>query len=104
MQYFVPKEIKSETKMSKRINLKDFAFVSAVLSISMVMDTLVYAPLKVVYYIFSVLSALVLTIPSRSNPNRRNYQGLMIFIRKQQEDKFYKSIKNISFKRKNRYE
>lgn len=94
MRYFVTQEIKSETKMSKYLNLKDFIVVAVFMCVCLLLQDLVYDKLIIPYYIFSALMSVYLILPSRDNPKRRNFQSLCIFLKKRSDVTMYKPIKS----------
>lgn len=94
MRYFVTQEIKSETKMSKYLNLKDFIVVAVFMCVCLLLQDLVYDEFIILYYVFSALMSVYLILPSRDNPRRRNFQSLFIFLKKRSDVTIYKPIKN----------
>lgn len=99
MKYFTPKEIKSTPKIWKFINFDIFMMLIVILGISMMFENLVYEPFVPFYYVFTVLTGLILFLPSKDNPKRRLYQSMLITLKKEQNEMFFKPEKNISRKR-----
>ena len=79
MRYLVTQEIKSETKVMKKIYLFDFFFMIIYMSVSLVLGNLVHPSLQILFYIFSGIVALTLTGKSYYNKKRRNYEALRYF-------------------------
>jgi hypothetical protein len=99
MRYFTPKEVKSKPKVAKFINIEDFFIILFIFAFSTLLDRLVYRPLVIPYYIFSVVTGILLIMPSKQNPKRRNYQSLLLLVRHLQNNNFYPQELNISKKR-----
>lgn len=75
-------ELKSETKVYKGIMLQDFFFLIIYMMAAYVLRELVSSSLIVVYMIFSFLTALYLTSKSGSNKNRRKYEAIILFLKR----------------------
>lgn len=74
--YVLPKEIVSSMKFTKNLYLFDIVFVGCILLISWLLSFLVYAPLIVIYYLFTTCMAITLTSKSKTNPKKRKYQSI----------------------------
>ena len=74
MRYLVTQEIKSETKVMKKIYLFDFFFMIIYMSVSLVLGNLVHPSLQILFYIFSGIVALTLT-------GKSYYAGIMKALR-----------------------
>lgn len=85
MRYLVAKDIKSETKVSKNIYIYDFFFILIYMSVSLVLANLVHPSLKIVFFIYSLGMAVFLTAKSYYNKKRRNYESVMIMLRRDKE-------------------
>lgn len=94
MRYIVTQEIKSETKVGKVIYVFDFFFLVVWIMVSYMLAYMVADELHVPFYIFSVIMAIILTMPSFSNKKRRNYQSILLLIKKDRA--VYKPVMNIS--------
>lgn len=98
-RYILTKEIRSETKIGfANLYVFDFFFLIIYGILVYMLGILVTPDLKVAYYIFSAVMAILLTMPSMVNKKRRNYQSLIIFMKK--ESGLYRPVKNISMDRK----
>lgn len=75
-------ELKSETKVYKGIMLQDFFFLIIYMMAAYVLREFVSSSLRVVYMIFSALIALYLTSKSSSNKNRRKYEAIILFMKR----------------------
>ena len=96
MRYLVTQEIKSETKVMKKIYLFDFFFMIIYMSVSLVLGNLVHPSLQILFYIFSGIVALTLTGKSYYNKKRRNYESIAILFQRDRE--VYHPVLNISKK------
>ncbi|WP_294363789.1 DUF5592 family protein [uncultured Clostridium sp.] len=76
MQYVLPKQIRSLTKLTKSIYLYDLAFIGIFMCISWILDFYVYKPLLVPYFIFMFIMAIYFRGFSTINPKKRNYQSI----------------------------
>lgn len=94
MKYTVAKEIKSETKVARGIYLFDLFFVIVYFTVSLILGGAVHARLRIPFYLFSLAAALFLTAKSRTNRHRRNYEALLLFLRRDRE--VYLPVVNLS--------
>lgn len=85
MRYVVAQEIKSETKVGKSIYLFDLFFVVVYIGVSFVFAAAVHESLTILFYIFSFGCALFLTAKSHANRKRRNYESIILFLRRDKE-------------------
>ena len=85
MRYVVAQEIKSETKVGKSIYLFDLFFVAVYFGVSFVLASAVHESLTVLFYVFSFGCALFLTAKSHANRKRRNYESMILFLRRDKE-------------------
>lgn len=85
MKYIVAKEIKSETKVYKNLYLFDLFFVIIYFAVSFVLGEAVHEKLRMAFYIFSIFWALFLTAKSRTNRRRRNFESIILFLRRDKE-------------------
>lgn len=97
MRYLVAKDIKSETKVSKNIYIYDFFFILIYMTVSLVLANLVHPSLKLVFYVYSLGMAVFLTAKSYYNKKRRNYESVMIMLRR--DKGLYAPVLNKSRKR-----
>lgn len=75
-------ELKSETKVYKGIMLQDFFFLIIYMMAAYILREFVSSSLRVIYMIFSAFTALYLTSKSGSNKNRRKYEAIMLFLKR----------------------
>ena len=97
MRYLVAKDIKSETKVSKNIYIYDFFFILIYMSVSLVLANLVHPSLKIVFFFYFLGMAVFLTAKSYYNKKRRNYESVMIMLRRDKES--YSPVLNKSRRR-----
>lgn len=83
-------ETKSETKVSSNIYLYDLFFILIYFTVSAMLGTIVSSALRIPYYAFNIICALWLTMKSHSNKQRRNYQSIVLFLRR--DYRVYKDI------------
>lgn len=94
MRYLVSKEIKSETKVGKSMYLFDLFFLIIYMAVSFVLVNLVHPSWQLVFYLYSLVMAVLLTSKSYFNKKRRNYQSMAIILRK--DTTVYRPVANIS--------
>lgn len=83
MRYLVTKEIKSETQVMWTLYFQDFAFlVIWVMVNGMYLQNIAHPYLQIPFTVYSVLVGIALVIPSRTNPKRRQYQSIDLFLTK----------------------
>ncbi|WP_283690365.1 DUF5592 family protein [Clostridium perfringens] len=76
--YNIPKEISSETKLSSRFYFFDLAMTLLSLMIAFSLQSLVYTPLLIPFYIFMAISTIYLVNKSMVNPKKRVYQSVYL--------------------------
>lgn len=83
MRYLVTKEIKSETQVMWTLYLQDFAFLVIWFIVNgMYLQNIVHPYLQIPFTIYSVLVGIVFVTPSTTNPKRRQYQSIVLFLTK----------------------
>lgn len=90
-RYRFAREIRGETKVTGFINASDFFFLIFYLSAVYSLKTYVHEDFRMMYYIFSVICAITLTMPSPINHGRRMYKSLFIYI--QRDESRYRPIR-----------
>lgn len=85
MKYLVVQEVSSETKVSKNIFLFDLFFILVFFTVSAILGSLVHSSFRILYYIFSAVVALFLTGKSGKNRKRRNYESIILYLKKDRE-------------------
>lgn len=76
MAYLLPKEISSSMKFTKKLYIFDLVFIGSFMCISWILNSLVYQPLRIPYYIFMFIMAIYFRSNSLINPKRRKYQSI----------------------------
>lgn len=94
MQYSIIKEIKSPAKVNKWLYLQDLIFIVAYFGISYAFSTLIYSTLVIPYLIYSAIMGLILTAPSMYNPKRRNWESILLLLRR--DTIIYKPLQNLT--------
>ena len=97
MRYITTQEIKSETKVGKKMYLFDFFFVIVYMAVSFVFGNIVHPDLRFVDFIFSFIVAVFLTSKSYYNRKRRVFESIFILLQK--DNTVYYPVVNISKKR-----
>ena len=93
-EYTLSQEIKSETKVGMGLYAFDFFFLIIYGIVTFIAGNLVHEDLRIPFYIFSLLMAVFLTMPSSFNKKRRNYESIVIYLKKYTG--VYRPVKNIS--------
>ena len=82
MYYVLPKEISSETKMTKNLYLFDFIFIGLVMIVAWILSSFVYENLRIIYYITCFVLATILRTKSKLNPGKRIFTSIyLMFVR-----------------------
>ena len=82
-EYKAAKELNSESHVGFWLYAKDFFFLVAYVMVTFMMSSFVASPFKWLYYIYSIICGISLTIPSYFNRKRRTYQSLLIFLHRE---------------------
>lgn len=80
MIYTLPKEINSETKISKNLFLFDLIFIGIFMMLSWMFSSCVYSAIRPLYYIVCFLVALYLRTKSNLNPGKRIISSIYLMI------------------------
>lgn len=80
MRYLVTKEIKSETQVFWKLYFRDFVFLILWIGTSRFLESAVHTYLQIPFLIFSIVMGVILVLPSRQNPNRRQYQSVALYL------------------------
>lgn len=75
--YKIPEEIKSGIYLGVGIYLFDLMAVAGFWFMMSAFDELIYPSLSIVYTLFNIMLAIVLTRPSHSNPGKKIYHTLL---------------------------
>ena len=76
--YRIPKEITTELKINKALYLFDLLFLVVLLVLAMVLGNVVYASLRIPFYIFMGIIGIASIIRPYTNPKKRMYQAIHI--------------------------
>ena len=82
MTYYSTKEIKSQSKIGLYLFAFDFFFLLIFGVITYILAASVNSNLRILYYIFSVVVGIGLTVPSPYNKQRRMYQSIILYLKK----------------------
>lgn len=80
MIYTLPKQITSETKITKNLFLFDMLFIGFIMILAWFFNGLVYDEIKIIYYISCFVIALVLRTKSKLNPKKRIFNSIYLFL------------------------
>lgn len=75
-------DIESKNKATSFLTLGDLFFVLGYMIITMMFAEQVNPRVRIFYYIFSILYALYLRVPSLKNKGRNNLQSIFVFFKK----------------------
>jgi len=88
----IPKELNTEVQIGMGLSIRDLAFVGIYAGVvTLLTRGIVYEALQPLYVVFNVIIGLVLTVKSPYNPQKRIYQSILCFLRR--EKGVYKPIK-----------
>ncbi|EPB8167272.1 DUF5592 family protein [Clostridium perfringens] len=76
--YNIPKEISSEIKLSSKFYLFDLGMTLLALVFAFSLQSLVYPPFLIPFYIFVSVSSIYLVNKSKVNPKKRIYQSVYL--------------------------
>lgn len=84
MRYKVSQELNSKPRIIPDIDffLKDLIFIVVWLAIAYVLRNKVSSGFHVLYWLFNICMAITMSLPSKTNPGRRNYQAMVIFLKR----------------------
>lgn len=82
-------EFKTEKKMWI-IYVQDFFFILAFIVFGMIFQSSVHSKLEFWFIIYNILVGIVLSLKSRTNPGKRNYEAIFIMLSKDRE--IYKPV------------
>lgn len=85
MKYIVTKEIKSETQIFRNFYMQDFVFGMVWIVLVLTLRQNVHSTLQIPYVVFYVVVGIRLMLPSRTNPKRRYYQSIALYLSRPKE-------------------
>lgn len=80
MRYLVTKEIKSETQVVWKLYFRDFVFLCTWVGANWYLKDQIHVYLQIPFCIYAVIIGILLILPSKINPNRRQYQSLALYL------------------------
>ncbi|MEH7000826.1 DUF5592 family protein [Priestia megaterium] len=83
--YNIPKEISSELKINKALYLFDLLLIAGILVFTLILNNLVHDSLKVPFYIFMGLIAVIMIWRPITNPKKRMYEVLIITLMRKRD-------------------
>lgn len=93
-KYLAAKNIKSQTKATKKYMLSDLFFIVIYVGIGFICQGMVADILVWPFHIFNILMAITLISKSKFNPGKRYYHTVFLYL--QRNITCYHPIKNIS--------
>ena len=78
----IPQELNAPIKVWKFLYLFDLFFIISYFAVSAVFAGFVHSSLQIPYYIFTALMAVLLTLRSPYNPQKRIFQTVIFAIKK----------------------
>ena len=88
----LPMEINSELKIKGTIPISLIAAVFCMFFISQRFDWMVYEPLKLPWYIYNVVIAMIMCVKTKRNGGKNVLQSILLYLNK--NDYVYKPIDN----------
>ncbi|MDI9218147.1 DUF5592 family protein [Clostridium tertium] len=92
MKFIIPKELSAKISMRRGFMFVDLIVLIGAFIITSFLDGMVYLPLRIPYYIFSMLSVFYLIFNSRDNFGKKNYHSIYYYIKRSRET--YHKISN----------
>lgn len=89
MRYLVTKEIESETQVVWKLYFRDFMFLVIWIAVNLYLKNKIHLYLQIPFCIFALIIGLVLVLPSNTNPKRREYQALAMFLMRKDGTFYY---------------
>lgn len=89
MKYLVTKEIKSETQVVWKLYFQDFAFLVIWIAVNLYIKNWIHTYMQIPFCIFAIAVGVVLVLPTATNPKRRQYQGIALFLMRKRGTLYY---------------
>ena len=89
MSYIMLKELDSPFKINKFIYATDLFFLVGTAIVGAILQNFVFADLRLIFFIFNFGVGCFLTAPSFANPQKRNFQSILILIRRTKNKRVY---------------
>lgn len=82
MRYIIPKQLKEEYKIfdKPKVYLKDVITCGILLGLFYYFNGFVHSWLLIPYWIVATASTYFLIQPARSNPKKRNWEAIILFV------------------------
>jgi len=90
MTYLIPRTLKLETKIFKKLYVRDLVYIGLVLALAYFCKGMVHVYLLIPYWLFAFLTAFYMVVHPKCNPQKRKWQALAMFIFR--DNKTYYSI------------
>lgn len=85
MKFIIPKELSAKISMRRGLMFVDLLVLVGAFVITSFLDGMVYYPLRIPYYIFSMVAVFYLILNSRDNLGRKNYHSIYYSIKRERE-------------------
>lgn len=88
--YLIPVTLKYETKIFKRLYMKDLIYIGIIIAIAFFLKNSVHAYLQIPYWLFMIALSFYFVTKPKDNPNKRKVNALLMFIMR--DNNIYYSI------------
>lgn len=90
--FIMLKELDAQFKISKHIYAVDLFILFGFAGAGALLQNVVFGNLQIIFMIFNFLVGIFMTAPSFANPQKRNFQSVIILLRRTQNKRVYKPI------------
>ncbi len=90
--YIMLKELETPFKINKFIYATDLFILVGSAGLGAVLQGLVFSKLQAVFFVYNLLVGCFMTAPSFANPQKRNFQSIVLLLRKTQNKTVYHSM------------
>ncbi len=80
MTYLIPKTLKHETKIFRRLYIKDLAYIGLILALAYFCKGMVHLYFQIPYWIFAFLVSLYMVSRPKSNPRKHKFKALAMYL------------------------
>lgn len=93
MTYLIPRTLKHETKIFKKLYIRDISYIGAVLALAYFSKGMVHVYLQVPYWIFAFIVSFYMVSKPNSNPQKHKFKALALYLFR--DNNTYYSINHI---------
>jgi hypothetical protein len=80
MTYIIPRTLKHETKIFKRLYIKDLAFIGLFLSLAYFFKGMVHAYMQIPYWLFTFIFSFYMVTRPKCNPKKYKFQSILMYL------------------------